>query len=146
VARAPEGLRTYRISRMKALTPLAIPCERPPRFDLAAFWKESTAQLERQRQKYETILLLEPRAARSISEWCSVSPVKGRPAPPEGWLKLSVKFERQEQAEFVIRGLGTRAQVIAPADLRERILADARTVVARQLPTRKQIVQLLDSI
>jgi predicted DNA-binding transcriptional regulator YafY len=50
VARAPNGLRSYRVSRMKSFTPLAIPCERPPHFDLAAYWKESTAQLERQRR------------------------------------------------------------------------------------------------
>ncbi|MGC1360449.1 MAG: WYL domain-containing protein [Silvibacterium sp.] len=130
VARSSDGLRTYRVSRMKALTPLAIPCERPAHFYIAAFWKESTAQLERQRRRYEAILLLDPRAARLISEWCEASPVEGSQEVPQGRLKFRVMFESEEQAHFVALGFGARAQVVSPAALRERIFADASATVA----------------
>jgi predicted DNA-binding transcriptional regulator YafY len=132
VARAPAGLRTYRVSRMKALTPLATPCERPAHFDLAAYWKDSTTQLEKKRREYEAILLLDARAAQFVSEWCVTSPAKGHPVAPEGWTKLRVMFEREDQARFVIRGLGSGVEVVAPADLREHIFKDARAVIARQ--------------
>ena len=129
VARAPNGLRTYRVSRMKALTFLKIPCERPPRFNLAAYWKQSTEELERQRRSYEAILLLDAQAARRATEWWPAEPVtEGHQPTPEGWRKLRIRFESEEQARFVALGFGPSAQVVSPDTLRHRVLADARSV------------------
>lgn len=129
VARAPNGLRTYRISRMKALTFLKIPCERPSRFNLAAYWKQSTEELERQRRSYEAVLLLDAQAARRTTEWWPAEPVIGDQPTPEGWRKLRIRFESEEQARFVALGFGPSAQVISPDALRGRVLADARSVI-----------------
>src|SRR5882757_6017282 len=52
VARAPNGLRTYRVSRMQTVTVLATNFERPE-FSLAAYWKTSTDELREQRRRYE---------------------------------------------------------------------------------------------
>jgi serine phosphatase RsbU (regulator of sigma subunit)/biotin operon repressor len=43
-ARTTSGFRTYRISRINEATLLDEPSERPPDFDLASYWKNSTAQ------------------------------------------------------------------------------------------------------
>ncbi|HTV06178.1 MAG TPA: YafY family protein [Acidobacteriaceae bacterium] len=128
VAKTPRGLRTYRVSRMKSLTVLALPCERPARFDLANYWKKSTAELERQRVRYEAILMIEAKAARRILEWWTSSPVNEGPPAPDGWLKLRIQFESEEQARFIALGFGPAAQVVAPDTLRDRVLADARAV------------------
>ena len=63
VARAPHGLRTYRVSRMRAVTPLATTFVRPPNFKLASYWKTSTTQLQEQRKQYDTVVSLHPQAA-----------------------------------------------------------------------------------
>jgi predicted DNA-binding transcriptional regulator YafY len=131
VAQTPRGLRTYRVSRMKGLTPMAIPCERPPHFDLADYWKQSTAALERRRERYEATLMVEPKAARRMLEWWTAQPVDEGPPVPEGWLKLRIQFESEEQARFIALGLGPGAQVIAPEGLRERVLKDACSIAAR---------------
>ncbi|MGC2161488.1 MAG: YafY family protein [Silvibacterium sp.] len=131
VARTPDGLRTYRVSRMKSFIALAISCERPEGFDLAAYWKESTTQFERQRRQYEATLLLDEQAVRRVTEWWPTSPDAAAPPAPEGWRKLRIKFESEEQARFVALGLGPGAQVVAPASLRARVQADARAVLAR---------------
>ncbi|HEV2465256.1 MAG TPA: YafY family protein [Acidobacteriaceae bacterium] len=132
VAHTPQGLRTFRISRMNALTPLRIPCERPPRFNLAAYWKNSTAQFEQQRRQYRAVLLLDEHAIRRIREWWPFEPVEaGRPAPT-GWTKLRIQFESDEQARFVALGFGPSARVISPAALRHRVLADAKAVAGRR--------------
>jgi predicted DNA-binding transcriptional regulator YafY len=131
VANTPRGLRTYRISRMSALTVLAIPCERPAGFDLAAHWKRSTADLERQRIRYEAVLMIEAKAARRLLEWWICQVVSDGPPPPEGWLKLRIQFDSEEQARFLALGFGPGAQVITPHSLREQVLADARSVAAR---------------
>lgn len=130
VACSPEGMRTYRVSRMAELTSLAIPFERPAHFDLASYWKKSTEELEQQRRSYEAILTVDARTAQSITEWWTAWAVEDPPSAPAGWLTFRVRFESEEQAQFVARGLGARARVAAPAALRERILADAREVIA----------------
>ncbi len=131
VARAPNGMRTYRVSRMQAVAPLATTFKRPPNFDLAAFWKASTTQLEQQRQHFEATVSLAAKAAQSLSRWCVTAPVEDLKnfRSPEGWLTLRVEFESEEQARFVILGFGARAQALAPATLCQRILADAHAIL-----------------
>jgi len=130
VARAPNGLRTYRVSRMQTVTVLATNFERPE-FSLAAYWKTSTDELREQRRRYETTLCLEPQSAQSLSAWSVVSPATDEDgAGVEGWTTLRVAFESEEQARFVVLGFGPRVRVLAPATLRERVLAEARAVAA----------------
>jgi predicted DNA-binding transcriptional regulator YafY len=140
VAHAPNGLRTYRISRMQAVTPLATTFKRPPNFKLSAFWKTSTIQLQLQRKQYDAIASLDPQAAQSLRNWCATSPVENQEKYPsrEGWITLHVQFEDEEQARFVILGLGPRAQVLEPAALRHRILADAGAILVQSLPNLDQ--------
>jgi len=145
VARAPAGLRTYRVSRMRNLTPLTLPCERPPGFDLAVYWKQSTAQLEQQRRQYEAVMLLDERAARSAREWFAAGPVEegsghdeqnpsdGQKFPAkEGWQKFRVRFDSEDQALFVALGYGTRIRVISPPGLKRRVTDEARALAARE--------------
>jgi predicted DNA-binding transcriptional regulator YafY len=42
-----------------------------------------------------------------------------------------VHFEAEEEAVFVVNGLGPRAEVLEPATLRQRVLNDASAVVSR---------------
>lgn len=130
VAQTPRGLRTYRVSRMKSLTVLALPCKRPANFDLAAYWKQSTAELERQRRSYEVVLMVHAKSAHRIFEWWVASPVNDGPPPPEGWMKLRILFDNEEQARSIALSFGPAAQVIAPASLHDRVLADARSVAS----------------
>lgn len=129
VARAANGLRTYRVSRMQTVTLLATSFERPAKFNLGSYWKESTEQLQQVRQSYEVTLLLDPQATRSISRWMDAVPAEsGAEKIPEGWAALRVGFENEEQARFVTLGFGPRAKVLKPNQLRERVLADARAI------------------
>lgn len=67
-----------------------------------------------------------------MKTWRLASPVpEGQGADPEGWTTLRVQFDDEEQACFVVRGLGPRVDVIEPSGLRDRIAADAAAVVER---------------
>src|SRR5206468_1041418 len=68
VAHTPRGFRTYRVSRIREAKLLDEPCERPPDFDLAAYWKSSTAQFQ-ERPRYNATLRLEPRTAETMKSW-----------------------------------------------------------------------------
>jgi predicted DNA-binding transcriptional regulator YafY len=129
VARTPRGMRTYRVSRMRAVTPLAVSFQRPVRFDLAKHWKKSVSELEAQRRRYDATLLLSPQAAESLIRWCVATPAGAAPKDaPTGWTAMRVDFESEEQALFLTLGLGARARVTAPAALRERVATELRAM------------------
>lgn len=127
VARAPHGLRTYRVSRMQAVTMLASAFERPAGFHLAEWWKQSTDRLEQQRQPLHVTLALAPEVVQhfrgSLQAFlCNNTQAVGL---SHTWAIFEVEFESEEQARFVAKGLGSRGRVIAPASLREHVLAEA---------------------
>jgi predicted DNA-binding transcriptional regulator YafY len=132
VARAPNGMRTYRVSRMRAVTPLASTFERPANFKLASYWEASTKQLLEQRRHFDAIVSADPQAAQSLRGWCATLALTEQRKPVrEGWVTLKVRFEDEEQARFIILGFGPRAHVVEPVTLCERILADAAALLDR---------------
>ena len=131
VAHAINGLRTYRISRMRSVTPLTTTFERPASFDLAAYWQKSTAELEQQQRRYRATLSMEPQAARSIATWCEVAPASLKTdQTPTDWVNVTVHFDNEKHARFSILGFGSRAYVIEPASLQQSIQEDARAILA----------------
>jgi predicted DNA-binding transcriptional regulator YafY len=119
---------------MRDAVVLAVTFERPANFDLAAHWKNATAQLQKKRTQFPTTLALAPDAAVSVSRWCRVSPAPGAqctPAPPAGWTILHVSFENSEEALFISLGLGVRVYVLAPATLREQVMTEMEKAATR---------------
>jgi predicted DNA-binding transcriptional regulator YafY len=132
VANTPRGFRTYRVSRIQAANLLDQSCDRPRDFDLAAYWKSSTAQF-RERPRYNAILRLEPRTAETMKTWgCFSSAEAGRDESPDGWITVHAHFEDEDHACFVILGLGPRADVLEPAQLRDRVAADIAHIIERR--------------
>jgi predicted DNA-binding transcriptional regulator YafY len=129
VARAPQGMRTYRVSRMANITALALGFKRPPRFILAAYWKQSTAELERQWSSYVAVLALTPETEQRLRARCPAAPAEDY-AAPHGWRALKVNFDAEAQARFVILGLGAGVRVLAPPALRESVSAEIRAMKA----------------
>jgi len=127
VARAPAGMRSYRISRMSKVLVLAMPFKRPARFNLAAYWKSSTVELSQLRERYTAVLALSPESASSLSRWCQLIPTTETPRErgfPDDWVIVQVAFESLSEAQFIALGFGPRACVLGPEELRERVDAD----------------------
>ena len=120
VARGATGMRTFRVSRMQAVTVLAMGFERPKGFDLVAYWNQSTAEFKRQRRSYATVLSLTREAARRLQGWCALSPRDSRAPTEEAEERVVMRaeFESEEQARFIVLGLGTQACVVEPEGLR----------------------------
>src|SRR5262249_12365359 len=68
VAEAESQVRTYRASRVKEAAVSDERFERPSDFDLAAFWTESTAAYERNADRLEVVLRIDPRAIGALAE------------------------------------------------------------------------------
>lgn len=135
VARAVNGLRTYRISRMKAVTVLVKNFDRPSSFNLAEYWQQSTVVLKQQRRSFPVTLSMAPQAARSLSIWNKLSPA---PSPsqqtPENWVTVQVEFDNQEQARFVVLGFAAQARVLAPISLQNQVKEAASATVTLNTP------------
>ena len=127
VARAPAGMRSYRISRMAKVVALALPFKRPANFNLAHYWKSSTTEFDKQWRRCSATLALAPEAAKSMRGWCKFSPARHgahSPAIPSDWAIIDVEFESLDQAQFVALGYGPRAEVLAPEELCDRVRAE----------------------
>lgn len=134
VARSTEGYRTYRVSRIAQATLLDQPSERPADFDLATFWRSSSARFSEALPRYDAIVRLEPRTASwlrmSRPPW-SVNVDDAHGSDGEGWVTLRLRFDSEDEACSVVLGLGPRVDVIEPASLRDRVSMEAAAVVER---------------
>jgi predicted DNA-binding transcriptional regulator YafY len=139
VARGTNGIRTYRVSRMAVVRVLAARFERPAQFDLAVYWKESTAKLDEQRGRFEVELCVTAEGARRLREWGVTRAAEGgvrgnggksaeTHGAPDGWVRLTVNFDSEGEALFIVMGLGSRARVDLPEEFRRRVVAEAAAV------------------
>jgi predicted DNA-binding transcriptional regulator YafY len=132
VARTSEGYRTYRVSRIEKATQLELPSERPADFDLAAYWTESAARFVQERPRYRARLRIEPRVAQWLKMWRDGwSEETIDPPPADGWVTLRMHFDTEEEACFVVLGIGPRVDVLEPDSLRTRVAAQAAAVIDR---------------
>lgn len=130
VARSAEGLRTYRISRMKEVVALAVPFERPKNFDLGRAWARSTEELQRSRKKYAARLALSPDGVAALAPWAALRPVQAAQRLPEGWKAFAVEFDSEFAARFVALGLGSKAEVLGPEELQKGVAQEVNRMAA----------------
>jgi predicted DNA-binding transcriptional regulator YafY len=122
-AGTPRGSRTYRVSRIENARMLDEACSRPAKFDLEAAWGHSVDQLRGEQARVEVTLRLEPGVVPWFTQWQTT--IAGSASTgPDGWVTVRVRFEREEEALFVLLGLGARAEVLEPARFRERVAAE----------------------
>ncbi|HEY2466898.1 MAG TPA: YafY family protein [Terracidiphilus sp.] len=136
VAKTGNGMRTFRVSRMQRVTVLVVKFERPARFDLVAHWQASTAELDRKRASFQTVLSLTPDSARRIHTWCVTRPGNSEQArrSGEGRTALQVDFDDEHQARFFVLGLGSSVRVLEPEPLRMWIQTQAQEMAAACSP------------
>ena len=131
VANTAEGFRTFRVSRIEKATLLETPVERPTDFDLAAHWKSSAEKLRENRPRYAATVRMERRLADDFIQWRGARIIPSDAADAEDWITLRVEFDDEDQASFVMLGMATRAEVLEPAVLRERLAAGAEAALAK---------------
>jgi predicted DNA-binding transcriptional regulator YafY len=129
---AVEGeMRTYRVSRMQAVEILDEPVARPPDFDLAAFWAESSASLVANLPRYPITVRVAPDVVRRLwipGAYARVEHV-GEPEA-DGWQTASLLLQTESEACSYVLGFGPRMEVVAPPELRERVVQEAASIVA----------------
>jgi predicted DNA-binding transcriptional regulator YafY len=129
VARSDKEPRTFRVSRISKAKLLNNSAERPAHFDLEKYWKESTRQFEKQLPGCEVVLRLKTDTAEELRKWIGVNAVRTAKPQRQGWTLARVVFDDDRHAQFVVQGLGASAEVVAPVDLRDRVLSSAAGVL-----------------
>jgi predicted DNA-binding transcriptional regulator YafY len=137
VAGGPTGApRTYRVSRVLSLRTSPGRTHRPPDFSLAEFWRTRSAELRAALWRAEATVRLSPRGLELVPmllgqlEARAVAESAGVPAG-DGWVTATLPIESTRHAESVLLRLGADVEVLAPPELRERLAAVARALVAR---------------
>lgn len=137
VAKKPDApmqeMHSYRIGRLQNVTLLDEHFERPVAFDLAAYWQASTAQFERDAYAmsppYLVVLRVHADAYSYFPGYMEGNYEKLGEQDEAGWTTIRVKFERLKEAQRVVLGLGNKAEVIEPIELRFHVIEAARAIL-----------------
>jgi predicted DNA-binding transcriptional regulator YafY len=132
---SPPGLRVFRVARIASARALAEAFEPPDGFDLAAFWRQWSAEFEASRPRLHVTLRASPSALAAFGEIFgqAVRPVLDAALPPDedGWRVVTLTFEHELAAAGRLAGFGDQVQVLTPAAVRDRLVATARQILRR---------------
>lgn len=122
---AVEGeVRTYRVSRIQQIHLLDEPCVRPPDFDLAGYWQRSCAEFMAGIPRYVVSVRATRQALDRVVHCGRFVRLEQVDEPDEqGWLGARLTFEVQDEACGSLLSLGTDLEILAPTELRERVIA-----------------------
>ncbi len=132
VARSEGQDRTYRVSRFVSAEILPERFERPPDFDVAGFWAESIAAYERELPRIEVVLRMRQDAVQRLAEVIgrrrAEQALAAATEEGDGSLRLTLTYEDLDEASGPILRLGGDVEVLAPEELRARVIETARGI------------------
>jgi predicted DNA-binding transcriptional regulator YafY len=136
VVAATEGqIRTYRVSRIREARPLEHRFARPDPFDLGAYWAESSAAYEREAPRVEVVIRIRPERMGwlpdAIGTRSAREAVRLDADDPDGWIHLRLRLDWPDEAAHTLLRLGSGAEILEPAEIRERLLVTARRIIDR---------------
>lgn len=132
VALAEGEFRTYRVSRIASVDCTSDRFQRPPSFDLPAFWEASKVRLAEGLPRYPAVVRIPAEtieAFRGTLRWARIERID--PADDDGWCRMSVIFETTEYARIAVLGFGDRIEAIDPPELREDVARSVHAMYAR---------------
>lgn len=135
VAASDGGVRTYRVSRVRTVIATGEPATRPADFDLAAYWAESISAYEREAPRVTVTIRIDPAVIGVLADAVggqAVCQAETIPAEdPDGWVHLRVTADWPEEVPARLIGLGGRAEILGPPEVRDRAIILARRMLER---------------
>jgi predicted DNA-binding transcriptional regulator YafY len=134
VARRSVGMRVYRVSRFASARILEQTFERPPDFELASYWAESSERFVRERPRFDARIRMRRVGLRYLRgivhpDGRALLDEAAKGAPDE-LVELSVPFDQLEYAYRELLTFGGDVEVLDPPELRERLRNAAQEVLA----------------
>ncbi|HEU0199604.1 MAG TPA: YafY family protein [Burkholderiaceae bacterium] len=122
VARAEREQRTFRLSSIQALEPLAERFSRPRNFDLGKYWTASTKRFEAGVYRSEAqlrVTALGLRRLQSLSAIVAAAATRtATPPDADGWMSVTIPIESAADAARELLRLGPEGEVLQPPELR----------------------------
>ena len=135
VAASDGGVRTYRVSRVRTVIPTHEPAARPTDFDLAAYWAESISAYEREAPRVTFTIRIDPAVIGVLADAVGGQAVRQAETiptdDPDGWVHLRVTADWPEEVPARLIGLGGRAEILDPPEVRDRAIILARRMLER---------------
>lgn len=126
-----DEVRTYRLSAVKTLRVLDSGFRRPRAFDLAAWWRATSARFEAGLHPVQARVAVSPRALGWLRNTLTPFTPDDRPAPasppvplPGGWVVVRLPIESVEHGARRLLGFGAEAQALAPPALVRAVKAE----------------------
>jgi predicted DNA-binding transcriptional regulator YafY len=130
VAAVEGDIRTYRVARVQAASVSDEPCVRPPDFNLAAYWAQSSASFVANLPRYPAVVRVAPEVPTwmyRVGAYVRIEQID--PPDAEGWSTLHLRLQSEEEACAYVLGFGPRMEVIEPPALRDRVIQLAAGIV-----------------
>ncbi|NIJ10001.1 putative DNA-binding transcriptional regulator YafY [Saccharomonospora amisosensis] len=138
VARADgEAVRTYRVARITATQPLEERFQRPTDFDLASWWKRSSAAFERSLQRARVSVRLSPAGVRILpavldADIAVTALEQAGPPGADGWTDVELPLEEDARvAAGQLLVLGPEVEIHRPPAVRAAFAEYANRMAAR---------------
>ena len=127
IATRGDERRTYRVSRIRTVEILAQPSAPPTDFDLAAYWEASTNRFREHLPRYDATFLVSPH----ILPWVCYRSWRVTEQVADGErFRVSLRFDSAGEAQQFALSFGADLEVLAPSELRERVIEAANATVA----------------
>ena len=133
VVGSPGQLRTYRVAHVLRLVVTDERFTRPADFALADFWRDHLDDFDRRRLDRSAVVRLSPALVASLpdlSDPALVAAARGSRPDADGWTTVRLPVEEDAVAARQLIAHGGDVEVVAPASLREALVARAQAVVA----------------
>jgi len=133
VAATEQGMRVYRVSRIEAAQITQTQFTRPTAFNLAEFWRDWVTHYKTSLPSYPVTLRIGPDLALVLPYMLGShvrALIEQSQPDSDGWRIIKYTFERVEEAQTYVLGMGASVDVITPEELRVNVLKIATDVVA----------------
>ena len=135
VAQVSGQPRTYRVSRVASATLGAEGFDRPPAFDLAAFWTKSSSAYEREAPRVDVTVRVHPDRLdrlRSAVGGQAVEAAERLSEPdPDGWTRLRLRLDWPDDVAAQLLAAGSSIEVLDPPAIRDGVTRIARRILDR---------------
>jgi predicted DNA-binding transcriptional regulator YafY len=131
VAGADGQVRSYRVSRISRASVTDQAAVRPDRFDLAAFWEQSTAAFKTNLPHFDARLRVSPSVLPRLAFAGRFARIeKIDPPGRDGWSTVEMRFQFEAEACEYALSFGPLVEVLEPESLRDKVIEMAGSVIA----------------
>jgi predicted DNA-binding transcriptional regulator YafY len=130
VAQREGEFRTYRVTRFRDVQLLDQHFTRRADFDLQQYWYAHLQEFIDSFSEYHCTLRVHPDRITFV-KWLMPGRWKVDAKNEDVWVTVHLKMDSPLLAKMLVFGLGTFAEVIAPAELAEAVFSDAQELVHR---------------